>query len=99
MKDISAELDWADMGNWDISAVENPDEIAAQRLSENSEASPDWSVNIGQAAARIIKKKLHGYQAELKEHEQISLIMLDSATPGRMAVSYTHLTLPTIYSV
>ena len=72
----------------DISAVENPDEIAAQRLPENSEASLDWSVNIGRAAAQIIKKKLHGYQAELKEYEQISLIMLDSATPGRMALTY-----------
>jgi len=85
MKDISSEIDW---DNLDISAVENPDEIAAQRLPENSEASLDWSVNIGRAAAQIIKKKLHGYQAELKEYEQISLIMLDSATPGRMALTY-----------
>ena len=85
MKDISSEIDW---DNLDISAVENPDEIAAQRLPENSEASLDWSVNIGRAAAQIIKKKLHGYQAELKAHEQISLIMLDSATPGRMALTY-----------
>ena len=97
MKDISAELDWADMGNWDISAVENPDEIAAQRLSENTEPSPDWSVNIGRAAAQIIKKKLHGYQAELKDHEQISLIMLDSATPGRMALTYYQEFLPANY--
>ena len=97
MKDISSELDWADMDNWDISAVENPDEIAAQRLPENSEAFPDWSVNIGQAAARIIKKKLHGYQAELKAHEQISLIMLDSATPGRMALTYYQEFLPADY--
>ena len=97
VKDISAELDWADMDNWDISAVENPDEIAAQRLPENSEASPDWSVNIGRAAAQIIKKKLHGYQAELKAHEQISLIMLDSATPGRMALTYYQEFLPADY--
>ncbi|WP_308566859.1 type I-C CRISPR-associated protein Cas8c/Csd1 [uncultured Haemophilus sp.] len=97
MKDISAELDWADMGNWDVSAVENPDEIAAQRLPENSETSPDWSVNIGRAAAQIIKKKLHGYQAELKAHEQISLIMLDSATPGRMALTYYQEFLPADY--
>ena len=97
MKDISTELDWADMENWDISAVENPDEIAAQRLPENSEASPDWSVNIGRAAAQIIKKKLHGYQGELKSHEQISLIMLDSATPGRMALTYYQEFLPTDY--
>ena len=97
MKDISSELDWADMDNWDISAVENPDEIAAQRLSENTEPSPDWSVNIGRAAAQIIKKKLHGYQAELKAHEQISLIMLDSATPGRMALTYYQEFLPANY--
>ena len=85
MKDISSEIDW---DNLDISAVENPDEIAKQTSSENSEPSPDWSANIGRAAAQIIKKKLHGYQAELKDHEQISLIMLDSATPGRMALTY-----------
>ena len=97
MKDISAELNWADMENWDISAVENPDEATAQRLPENSEASPDWSVNIGRAAAQIIKKKLHGYQAELKAHEQISLIMLDSATPGRMALTYYQEFLPADY--
>ena len=95
MKDISTELDWADMDNWDISAVENPDEFSSQTSSE--QPSPDWSVNIGQAAARIIKKKLHGYQAELKEHEQISLIMLDSATPGRMVLTYYQEFLPTDY--
>ena len=94
MKDISSEIDW---DNLDISAVENPDEIAAQRLPENSEASLDWSVNIGRAAAQIIKKKLHGYQAELKDHEQISLIMLDSATPGRMALTYYQEFLPANY--
>ncbi|WP_150537923.1 type I-C CRISPR-associated protein Cas8c/Csd1 [Neisseria flavescens] len=97
MKDISTELDWADMENWDISAVENPDEIAKQTSLESSRPSPDWSVNIGRVAAQIIKKKLHGYQAELKEHEQISLIMLDSATPGRMALTYYQEFLPADY--
>lgn len=94
MKDISSEIDW---DNLDISAVENPDEIAAQRLPENLEASPDWSVNIGRAAAQIIKKKLYGYRKELKDHEQISLIMLDSATPGRMALTYYQEFLPSDY--
>ena len=95
MKDISTELNWADMDNWDISAVENPDEFSSQTSSE--QPSPDWSVNIGRAAAQIIKKKLHGYQAELKAHEQISLIMLDSATPGRMALTYYQEFLPADY--
>ena len=95
VKDISTELDWADMNNWDISAVENPDEFSSQTSSK--QPSPDWSVNIGRAAAQIIKKKLHGYRKELKEHEQISLIMLDSATPGRMALTYYQEFLPADY--
>ena len=92
MKDISSEIDW---DNLNISAVENPDEFSSQTSSE--QPSPDWSVNIGLAAAQIIKKKLHGYQAELKDHEQISLIMLDSATPGRMALTYYQEFLPADY--
>lgn len=92
MKDISSEINW---DNLDISAVENPDEFSSQTSSE--QLSPDWSINIGRAAARIIKKKLHGYQAELKAHEQISLIMLDSATLGRMALTYYQEFLPADY--
>ena len=92
MKDISSEIDW---DNLDLSAAENPDEFSSQASSE--QPSLDWSVNIGRAAAQIIKKKLHGYQAELKAHEQISLIMLDSATPGRMALTYYQEFLPTDY--
>ena len=92
MKDISSEIDW---DNLDLSAVENPDEFSSQASSE--QPSLDWSVNIGRAAAQIIKKKLHGYQAELKDHEQISLIMLDSATPGRMALTYYQEFLPADY--
>ena len=92
MKDISSEIDW---DNLDLSTVENPDEFSSQASSE--QPSLDWSVNIGRAAAQIIKKKLHGYQAELKAHEQISLIMLDSATPGRMALTYYQEFLPVDY--
>ena len=92
MKDIYSEIDW---DNLDISAVENPDEFSSQASSE--QPSLDWSVNIGRTAAQIIKKKLYGYQAELKDHEQISLIMLDSATPGRMALIYYQEFLPADY--
>lgn len=57
----------------------------------------DWSTNIGQAAAQIIKKKMRGYQKKLEAHEQISLLMLDSATPGRMALTYYQEFLPADY--
>ena len=71
----------------------------SDKPSEKSSSELDWSVNFGQAAAQIIKKKLHGFKAELKEHEQISLLMLDSTTPGkgRMALTYYQEFLPADY--
>ena len=92
MKDTFEEIDW---DNLDTSAVENEAEL--NRPSENENGTIDWSVNIGQQAAAIIKKKLHGYKKALQEHEQISLLMLDSATPGRMALSYYQEFLPADY--
>ena len=88
-------FDYFDIDNIDTSADENETEINSP--SENENSGIDWSVNIGQQAAAIIKKKLHGYKKALKEHEQISLLMLDSATPGRMALSYYQEFLPTDY--
>ncbi|MDG2915803.1 type I-C CRISPR-associated protein Cas8c/Csd1 [Bisgaard Taxon 10/6] len=88
-------FDYFDIDNVDTSAVENEAELS--RPSENESSGIDWSVNIGQQAAAIIKKKLHGYKKALKEHEQISLLMLDSATPGRMALTYYQEFLPGDY--
>ena len=66
-------------------------------LSETINGSFDWANNIGRQAAKIIKKKMRGYQEKLKQHEQISLLMLDSATPGRMALTYYQEFLPADY--
>ena len=88
-------FDYFDIDNVDTSAVESETEL--NRPSENANGGIDWSVNIGQQAAAIIKKKLHGYKKALKEHEQISLLMLDSATPGRMALTYYQEFLPADY--
>lgn len=83
-----------DFDNADTSAVENNAEF---QTSADSETTPDWSANIGKEAANIIKKKYHGYKAKLEHHEQISLLMLDSATPGRMALTYYQEFLPKDY--
>lgn len=92
MKDSFGVIDW---DNLDTSAVESETEI--DMPFEEKTSSKDWSSNVGQSAAEIIKKKLHGYKAELEEHEQISLLMLDSATPGRMALTYYQEFLPADY--
>ncbi|MCF7521448.1 type I-C CRISPR-associated protein Cas8c/Csd1 [Neisseria sp. ZJ106] len=55
------------------------------------------SLNIGYQAAKLMKRKLHGYQAGLSESEQLSLLVLDSATPGRAALTYYQEFLPKDY--
>ena len=77
---------------WDFSESDE-----TERESQAVIHTTDWSVNFGQQAAAVLKQKLHGYQAELHQHEQISLLMMDSATPGRMALTYYQEFLPKDY--
>lgn len=77
---------------WDFSESDEPD-----HENQTVTHTTDWSVNFGQQAADVLKQKLHGYQAELHQHEQISLLMMDSATPGRMALTYYQEFLPKDY--
>ncbi|WP_025289522.1 type I-C CRISPR-associated protein Cas8c/Csd1 [Bibersteinia trehalosi] len=78
----------------EISAVEN--NVESEMPSE-TRGKIDHSVDLGKNAAEMLKKKYQGYKAKLKAHEQISLLMLDSATPGRMALTYYQEFLPTDY--
>ncbi|QIM63673.1 type I-C CRISPR-associated protein Cas8c/Csd1 [Pasteurellaceae bacterium Orientalotternb1] len=66
-------------------------------INQESETTSKWAANLGAQAATIIKKKLFGLKAELKDHEMISLLMLDSATQGRMALTYYQEFLPKDY--
>ncbi|ASP16405.1 CRISPR-associated protein, Csd1 family [Neisseria sp. oral taxon 020 str. F0370] len=90
LQDTFVELDLDNLGS-SIGKTE------AKKQPENQEGGIDWSDNIGKAAAEIIKRKMRGYRADLEKHEQISLLMLDSATPGRMALTYYQEFLPDDY--
>ena len=79
---IEDDLDWHD---------------ETEELSKTNDAKLDYSTDLGRNAAKQLKKKLGGIKAELKEHEQLSLLMLDSATPGRMALTYYQEFLPADY--
>lgn len=46
------------------------------------------TVNTGQIVANALKSKLSGYRADLGNTTGIVVLSLDSATPGRMAISY-----------
>lgn len=87
----------SDIDALDTSVDESMTDENEQPEKNESGNKKDWSVNFGQQAAALIKQKLHGYQAKLDEHEQISLLMLDSATPGRMALTYYQEFFPSDY--
>lgn len=48
----------------------------------------DLSGDVGWVIAEKIKRKLKGYYQSLGDTEQLSIMVVDSATPGRMAVTY-----------
>jgi CRISPR-associated protein Csd1 len=54
----------------------------------NLEKTPIVTANTGQGVALALNSKLMGYRAELGDTTAIIVISLDSATPGRMAISY-----------
>lgn len=53
--------------------------------------------DIGSNFAHRLKKAMKGYRQSLKDNDQISVISLDSATPGRMAVTYYYEAMPDDY--
>jgi CRISPR-associated protein Csd1 len=54
----------------------------------NIENNPLASANTGQGVALALKSKISGYRVELGDTTSIVVLSLDSATPGRMAISY-----------
>ncbi|OPH38633.1 type I-C CRISPR-associated protein Cas8c/Csd1 [Moraxella equi] len=75
---------------WAIGGQEVPSPFFGENVIDHSE-------DLGEGAFKVIKKKYKGYKAKLQSHEQISLLMLDSATPGRMALTYYQEFLPDDY--
>ncbi len=70
--------------------VANTDEILGDVFIDSSlePESFENAEDIGQEYALKLKKKISGYRAELKDRDDIVVMALDSATPGRMAVTY-----------
>ena len=53
--------------------------------------------DIGSNFAHRLKRAMKGYRQNLRDNDQISVISLDSATTGRMAVTYYHEAMPDDY--
>lgn len=72
-------------------------EIDETTVNEKASNNLTHSNNLGQTFATHLNNTMQGYRQQLDSHDQISIITLDAATPGRMAVTYYHETMPNDY--
>lgn len=64
------------------------EEIAIRDAKEKSVHTIDHGLDIGQSFAQQLKKYMVGYRAALNPNEQIVIMGIDAATPGRMGIIY-----------
>lgn len=79
--------------------LDNFDEVEGFNPLTESEVDSiiDHSTDLGQSFAAKLTAYMRGYRAKLSDHDQISIIAIDSATPGRMGITYYRETLPQEY--
>lgn len=65
-----------------------PDEIQKASTPQPLEDSIDHTNNLGQQFSIALGKYMAGYRVKLQPADNIIIMGLDSATPGRMAVTY-----------
>lgn len=63
-------------------------EEVEESLTQLPETLLDHSIDVGESYARQLKKYMAGYAAKLSSNEQIIIMGIDSATPGRMGIIY-----------
>ena len=78
---------------WAVSGKSLPDlfDNSAQMFgleSREEDAAPAYQGDAGQAFAVRLKKYIAGYRARLGSTDAIVVMALDSATPGRLAITY-----------
>lgn len=76
------------------------DEDSEQEIAVTDKEAPlpfKHSNNLGHLFATHLNNTMQGYRQKLAAHDQISIITLEAATPGRMAVTYYHESMPNDY--
>ena len=87
-------LAWAVSGSKIPQPMENTLDVLWDEIKEATaplltiESQIDHGVDLGQSFANELGKFMAGYRAKLEETDNIIIMGLDSATPGRMAVTY-----------
>jgi len=73
---------------WDTSGNDIPSLCADSREIVGDEDIKEYSGDVGQAFAIRLKNKMQGYQGNIKQANKIVVMGLDSAVPGRMAITF-----------
>jgi CRISPR-associated protein Csd1 len=74
---------------WAVSCKDIPEPMnMSLDLMEEYEAVIDHSIDLGKKFGRELKKLISGYKAKLDSRDNIIILGLDSATPGRMGITY-----------
>lgn len=85
---------------WALSCEEIPDPMTMSfdlLMDEDSQPVIDHSIDIGKKFGLELKKYIAGYKAKLDHSDSVIIIGLDSATPGRMGVTYYQEFMPEEY--
>lgn len=79
--------------------LDNFDEIddSKQDSRDATKSVIDHSTDVGQSFAAKLTSYMRGYREKLSDTDQISIMAIDSATPGRMGITYYRETLPQEY--
>ncbi len=66
-------------------------------LSSNNEPTVDHAINLGKIYTEKLGRFMAGYRAKLPADDTISVMAIDSATPGRMNITYYREHMPSDY--
>lgn len=75
------------MNTYDLMVIDNLEEVVPTDEVHNK-SMIDQSHDLGQTFALNLNKKMAGYRAKLNDFELIMIMAIDSATPGRMSITY-----------
>lgn len=82
---------------FDLDDFDEVEEPARPLDADVSRSIINHSKDLGQRFASKLNAYMSGYRASLSDTDQISIMAIDSATPGRMGVTYYRETLPQEY--
>lgn len=82
---------------FDLDDFDEIEDTADSLVSETIDSVIDHSIDLGNRFAAKLNAYMSGYRATLSDTDQISIMAIDSATPGRMGITYYREILPQEY--